>query len=324
MPAAVEGHVHAAATGAFVQCFHDIDLAAVDGGVGPELLGKGQPFGPYLDRNHPHPHGARQQRGAQAHGPLAEYRQGLRAGQFHAPDGSECGAGPASDSRPFGERQWIRQRHQSPGGHLHIGSVGTMTRYAVDDDVLGAKLRPPGSTAGTNAATAVVVAHDPRAQRRLGFGHRGAPGGHHTARLVTRDHRAAVAPEPQGLGAAFLAAGCPVEVQIATAHAGGLDLQHHLVGSRRGIGKIHQRKLAITEKYDALHGQPLLLIEFIVPGASLARSREKSQAAADPWRRRPGPGLVEGYCDTQLDAAGRLLDHLYAAYTLETTMESNP
>jgi hypothetical protein len=46
-----------------------------------------------------------------------------------------------------------------------------------------------------------------------------------------------------------------IDMQVRAAHAGGLDLEHDVARPRRGIGKLAQRELAVTEEDDAEHGE---------------------------------------------------------------------
>src|SRR5580704_17948831 len=72
---------------------------------------------------------------------------------------------------------------------------------------------------------------------------------HHAARLVPGDHRATHLAEPKRSGPA----GGAIELQVAAAHAGGLDLDHNVVRSRRWIGKFHELQFAFAEKSHAPH-----------------------------------------------------------------------
>jgi hypothetical protein len=43
-------------------------------------------------------------------------------------------------------------------------------------------------------------------------------------------------------------------VQVAPAHARGLDLEDHVTGAGCRIGEVSQLELSISEKHDAFHG----------------------------------------------------------------------
>src|SRR5262249_37053940 len=87
--------------------------------------------------------------------------------------------------------------------------------------------------------------------------HRGANGSNDAAWLVAGNDRLGAALEAGG-GIPRLEARA-VDVQVAAAHAGGLDLQHHLARPGRGLGELAQLELAVTEKHHALHVTLLVL-----------------------------------------------------------------
>jgi hypothetical protein len=82
-----------------------------------------------------------------------------------------------------------------------------------------------------------VVVHHALADRRISLAHSRAHGGDDAAGLVTADDRAATAAEPERLRGI---AGGAIRVQIAPAHARGLDGDDGLAGPRRGIGELAQ------------------------------------------------------------------------------------
>jgi hypothetical protein len=100
-------------------------------------------------------------------------------------------------------------------------------------------------------AAVVVVIHDALPDARLLLRDARADGGHDAAGLVPRDDARLTSDtarhDPRRL--------CrrAVIVQIAAAHAGRLDLEHHVARPRCGIGKVPELELAIAEKHDALH-----------------------------------------------------------------------
>ena len=68
---------------------------------------------------------------------------------------------------------------------------------------------------------------------------------------MTGDHGPGRRPQPER-GRTRTRRG-PIVFQIGAAHAGRLDLQHHLSGTRRRILEVLQPQLPIAKKNDALH-----------------------------------------------------------------------
>jgi len=68
---------------------------------------------------------------------------------------------------------------------------------------------------------------------------------------MAADDGPAAAAEAEGLGRI---AGGPVGVQIAPAHARGLDGDDDLAGTGRGVGELAKLQLALAEKDDSVHG----------------------------------------------------------------------
>src|SRR5581483_4636759 len=100
-----------------------------------------------------------------------------------------------------------------------------------------------------HAAAAVVMLHHAHADAGLFFRYAGADRRDHAARLMAGDEGAAHLAEPERGSAA----GRAVELQIASAHARSLDLQHDLPGTRRRVGKLQDLELALAAKHDAFH-----------------------------------------------------------------------
>jgi hypothetical protein len=42
-------------------------------------------------------------------------------------------------------------------------------------------------------------------------------------------------------------------VQVTAAHTRRFDLEHHVAGTRRGVGEVAEFELAVTDKNDAFH-----------------------------------------------------------------------
>src|SRR5690606_1674993 len=159
-----------------------------------------------------------------------------------------------------------------------------------------AQLRPAEPAMVAHAAAAVVVVHDPHAGARLGLGHPGADLDHDAARLVAGDDRLGeIAQAERPLGLAGRGA---VELEIAAAHARGLDLQHDLAGTRTRVGKVADLQLAITGEHHAAHAAPSL-----VPLAPTRRSLEHFRP---PWNRRTAAPRSDVPRAEGLDAGPRL------------------
>src|SRR5580700_9713874 len=100
------------------------------------------------------------------------------------------------------------------------------------------------------AATRIVVHHDAVTDTRGALVDRAADGGDAAAWLVAGDHRARHLAEPERGGPARGA----IELQVAAAHAGRLDLDHDVVRPRRRVGKFHQLQFAFAKECHAAHG----------------------------------------------------------------------
>src|SRR5882724_13542656 len=137
-----------------------------------------------------------------------------------------------------------------------------------------AKLHPAGRAMFAHAAAAVVVLHHAHADLGLVLGNAGAYCNHDAAGLVAGNDRAGELAEAQRRSTADRA----VELQIAAAHAGSLDLEHDFAGSRRRIRKLHELNLASAGEYDSFHALLLLFGLF-----SYARMRGGTTQSVHPF-----------------------------------------
>jgi hypothetical protein len=80
------------------------------------------------------------------------------------------------------------------------------------------------------------------------------------ARLVARDHRLTAVLQSQRLERR--ARRRPIELQVAAAHPGCLDLQHHVARAGLGIGKLDQVEGAVPREDHATHHSLLDLGRF--------------------------------------------------------------
>src|SRR3984893_4992360 len=111
-----------------------------------------------------------------------------------------------------------------------------MTAGAVDHRSLEAHLRPARTAVLSVAAAIVMVVHHALADPGFLVG----DGGAHCRDDATRIGRGAVV------------------VQVAAAHARGLDLEDHVARAGYRIGELSELQLAISEKPAAFHGPPPL------------------------------------------------------------------
>src|SRR5262249_21908674 len=122
----------------------------------------------------------------------------------------------------------------------------------------------------------VMVVHHALADPGFPVGDGGAHCRDHAAGLVTGDHagRALDATRDDstriGRGA--------VGVQVAAAHARGLDLEDHVARAGCRIGELPELELAISEKHDAFHGPPP------VRGVGRARPTGRSSVPSEACR----------------------------------------
>src|SRR5262249_5307518 len=127
-------------------------------------------------------------------------------------------------------------------------------------------LRPPGAAMLALAAAVVVVVHHALLDARFLLGDGGAQRGDDAAGLVPGDH-ARLPRDAARHDAARIGRGALV-VQVAAAHARGLDLEDHVSGAGGRIGKLSQLQLAVSNKHDAFHG---FLRGAILPDSLTAR-----------------------------------------------------
>src|SRR5213592_4489560 len=166
-------------------------------------------------------------------GPLAEDRERVAPGDVEALERAVGGAGPTRDRGALLEAERFGQRHERARGHLHVGRVSAVARHAVDDDAVRTELRPADAAVLAAPAALVVVVHHPRAGRRLVLGDAGP------ARREAE----------RGGGIADGAVG----MEIAPAHARGLDGDDDLARARCRVGELAELELPVAEKDDALH-----------------------------------------------------------------------
>src|SRR5262249_2509079 len=133
---------------------------------------------------------------------------------------------------------------------LHVLRVTAVATRAIDHRPRQAHLRPARPAVLALAAALVVVVHHPLADPRFLLGDGRAERGDHAAGLVTGDHPG-LGLDPAGDGP--LRRGGAIVVQVAAAHARGLDLEDDVPRAWRGIGKLPQLQLAVPEEDDALH-----------------------------------------------------------------------
>ena len=248
---AVEGQIDALAVGQLLERGDGIVGRRVEHGLGSHLLGQGPALGRGVERDDASAHGRAQLGGAQADRPLAEHGERVATRDVHAAQRLIRGAGAAGDRSPGREGQLIRQRHQRARRHFDVVGMGAMRGDAVDGEARAAQLRPAEPAMAADAAAAVVVVHDPHAGARLGLGYAGPDLGDDPARLVAGDDRLRqVAQAERPLRLARRGA---IELQVAAAHARGLDLQHDLAGTRGRVGEAADLQLAIAGEHHAAH-----------------------------------------------------------------------
>src|SRR3954471_17527343 len=135
------------------------------------------------------------------------------------------------------------------------------------------------------SATGIVVIHDALADAGFPLRHPHADRHDHATGLVAGNH---------GLGTALEAGACiaglersAVDVQIAAAHPRGLDLEHDVARAGRGVGKVTQLELAVTDKHHALHA---ILLGYLLDGCRRGTSelslKSPTESTAD-LRRAP-------------------------------------
>src|SRR4029077_3865891 len=129
-----------------------------------------------------------------------------------------------------------------------------MTAGAVDYRSLEAHLRPARTAVLAVAAAIVMVVHHALADPGFLVGDGGAHCRDDAAGLVTGNHAGrpldATRDDSTRIGRGA------VVVQVAAAHARGLDLEDHVARAGYRIGELSELQLAISEKHDAFHGPP--------------------------------------------------------------------
>src|SRR5881396_3907228 len=125
-----------------------------------------------------------------------------------------------------------------------------VARHAIDDDAVRTELRPADAAVLAAPAALVVMVHHARPRRRLVLRDAGPARGDDAARLVAGDDGPGARAEAErGGGVADGAVG----VEIAPAHAGGLDGDDDLARARGRVGELAELELPVAEEDDALH-----------------------------------------------------------------------
>ena len=255
---AVHGGLGAVAVGQLVDGLDRIGVLRVDHRVGPELLGEGEALRRDVHRDDARAHGMAEHGGGEPDRSLAEDGEGVAPRGVDALQRSVGGAGAAGDRRAFLEGELVGQGNHGEGGGLHERRVPAVSRHAVDGDAVPAELRPADAAVLAAPAALVVMVHDSGAHRREIRRHARADRRHHAARLMSGDDRPAAAQAEGRRGIADRAVG----VQVAAAHAGGLDGDDDLARPRRGIGEFLDLQLPLSEEDDAAHSGWTLLWPF--------------------------------------------------------------
>ena len=221
-----------------------------------------------------------QLRRRQAHRALAEDGDRFAALQLDPAQRAPGRAGAAGDGGPGDEGERVGQRQQRRHRHLHVLRVAAVTAGAVDHRSLEAHLRPARAAVLAGAAAVVMVVHHALADPGFPVGDGGAYCHDHAAGLVTGDH-AGRPLDATGDDSTRIGRGA-VGVQVAAAHARGLDLEDHVARAGCRIGEPSQLQLAISEKHDAFHGSPPVRG---VRGARLTRRSSVLSEACSPDER---------------------------------------
>src|SRR5262249_16784747 len=148
----------------------------------------------------------------------------------------------------------VRQGPHGRHRHLHVLRVAAVTAGAVDHRSLQAHLRPARAAVLAVTAAVVMVVHHALADPGFLVGDSGAHCRDDAAGLVTRDH--AGRPLDATRDDATRIGWGAVVVQVAAAHARGLDLEDHVARAGARMGELSELQLAISEKYDAFHAPP--------------------------------------------------------------------
>src|SRR5437868_4473571 len=134
--------------------------------------------------------------------------------------------------------------------------IGAVDRYGY----CPAHLWPPRAAGFAIGAAVIVMHHHPPAELRVRAGYARADGDDHAAGLVPRDYWC-----DGGV------ARSSVEMQIAAAHAGGFDLQHHFARAGGRIGNGSEFKRAVATENNTAHqifSSPIANRGPVVPSSS--------------------------------------------------------
>jgi hypothetical protein len=232
-----------------------IRLVRVDDAVGPELLGQRQALGGNVDGDDARAHRRAEERGAEPDRPLPEDGQRVAARDIEPLERAIGGARAARHGGPLLERQLLGQRHIGPRGHLHVRGMRAVARRAEHRDALATELGPAHAAVLALPAALVVMVHHALTDHTLDLADPRPHRGDDAARLVAGNDRLARTAESE---CRRLIAGGAVELEVTATHARGLDGQDDLAGPRRGIGKLLDLELALSEKDDTSHGSLLL------------------------------------------------------------------
>src|SRR6185312_14087658 len=151
--------------------------------------------------------------------------------------------------------------------------MAAVAARAVDHRAREAHLRPASPAVLAVAAPVIVVVHHALADARLLLGDPGAYRGHDAAGLVAGDH-AGLPLDAAGHGSARIGRSAIV-VQVAAAHARGLDLEDHVPGAGCRIGELSDFQLSVSQEHNAFHGS---LRGDILPDSLTARGRRTTLA----------------------------------------------
>ena len=142
-------------------------------------------------------------------------------------------------------------------------------------------------------AAGVVVIHHALADAGFPVRHPGADRDDDAAGLVSGDHGFGAALESGGRIARLEARA--IDVQVAAAHAGRLDLEHHVARAGRRVGELAQFELPVPGEHDAFHAIPT---DVCSTRTSLSRDATLTSHAA----LAPSPGAA--FCLTRASSNG--------------------
>ena len=231
---------------------HIVGRCGIDENVGTQLAGALQTLGTGVERNHAGAHARRELRGRQPDRTLAKNRDRMVALKTQSMERAPSRTGSTCNGRAGGKGQLIGQGHQRARGTLHVARMRAMGGHAVDFLHSGlAQLHPAARTVRAGAATPVVVFHHTHADPRLPFADAHPDGGNHTTGLMPRDDQATLAANTESrTGSTGRRA---VELEVAAAHPGRLDLQHDFAWPWRGVREVPQLEAAVAGEHNAFH-----------------------------------------------------------------------